>query len=360
MEPLISITFLTYNSSPEKVYLSLLSIVKQEYPRKELIISDDASSNTVFYPIVEKFIEKYASHFERIVFLKNLNNAGIVKNQKRAHDNCRGELITGLSPGDLFYCEKTLSELVSFYERNDKPLFFLGLQRSYYFDEKKSCVVDVDVMNPSPREIGLLEDPMKSFKRLLNKNFLSGASGFVYTKTFLSDKRFLLPETIQHLEDYTRVLLLTLVGFRIPVLQKYVRWYEYGDGISTTPQARRNQFILERDFWKLLKHIQNKFGDLLTREKEINYYVNRAVKVKSKQMVINHKLRKVRTVKFKRILKLFIIPERIGPYLQNKFITEKKKREIRKVREELRILQGEGFRSLIEKTLSEKHVDKSF
>ena len=222
-----SVYVLTYNSDPKKLKITLDSILAQDYNEFEILISDDGSFKRDHFSI----IKQYAKRFSCIQVLENSVNLGTVKNQQKALEEANGDLLIGLSPGDALYSKNTLRSLVSFYEK-EKPLFFVGYLRAYLKDFN-GVVRDVNFMAPSPDHLNIMKNSHLAFKRLLYGNLISGAA-LVRTKKSLNEKLLQIPEGIKYLEDHPFFLLAAYNGYQIPVYDKYLIWYEYGSGVSTS------------------------------------------------------------------------------------------------------------------------------
>lgn len=350
---LISIPFLTYNSEPKKTMISLMSIAMQEYPYKELIISDDGSQNIKCSSIIETFIKEHKEKFTRILFLKNPANQGTIKNLNRARNHVEGEITIGLSPGDLFYDRSTLGRLLEFYEANKRPPFFCGLQRSYSYDYAIKKSKDIDYMNPNIKEIRYLKNPEFVFLRLLKGNFLSGASGFVYSREFLSDPKYRIPPEISLLEDYIIVLLLSLHGYKIPILKEFVMWYEYGSGVSTSKSSKEFRNVLQMDLYRFLIYLQTNIESILDKSKivkkcEMRKAIEKKIKRENRKIALHNKLRTTANPLFRKCIGAVLCPDVAAEVVINRLISSYRKRLARMSREELIRKQGDGFRTYIE------------
>lgn len=202
------------------------------------MISDDGSSKRDHFSVIDDYVKK----FKCVQVISHPANIGTIKNKQCAIEQANGELCVGLSPGDLLYASNTISSLVEFYEKND-PIFFVGYLRSYSLKDN-GIVQDVDFMAPSPNHISLLKAPESSFNRLLYANYISGASSVVTKKTLELDT-LRIPEGVKYLEDHPFFLMAAYHGYSIPVYEKFIRWYEYGSGISTSQNKIWSQRLSE-------------------------------------------------------------------------------------------------------------------
>ena len=97
--PLVSIVVLCYNSS-ETVVETLDSLLVQEYPAIEIIISDDGSSDNTA-AVVELWKEKHQEFFHRVVFLPSAGNQGICANVSKGYAEAAGEWIKPIAGDDF-------------------------------------------------------------------------------------------------------------------------------------------------------------------------------------------------------------------------------------------------------------------
>lgn len=99
--PLVSVALATYNGQ-KYIEKQLLSLISQDYPNLEIVVSDDCSTDGTW-----GILEDYARKYSRIRLLPRDFNRGYVKNFIRAFKECRGELISPSDQDDIWYPEKT-------------------------------------------------------------------------------------------------------------------------------------------------------------------------------------------------------------------------------------------------------------
>lgn len=92
-KPLISIAVATYNGE-KYIKDQIDSLLALDYPNKEIIVSDDNSTDTT-YEILKEYGEK-------IVLLKNTDVCGLNNNFKNALKNCHGEYIALCDQDDIW------------------------------------------------------------------------------------------------------------------------------------------------------------------------------------------------------------------------------------------------------------------
>lgn len=123
-QPLVSIALATYNGE-KYIEQQLQSLLAQDYPNLEIIISDDCSNDGTW-----DILQFYASIDSRIKLLPRTQNVGYVNNFIRVFKECRGELISPCDQDDIWYSNKT-SRLVE--EIGDSTLIYCN---NRYIDEK--------------------------------------------------------------------------------------------------------------------------------------------------------------------------------------------------------------------------------
>ncbi|WP_231491031.1 glycosyltransferase family 2 protein [Pedobacter sp. Leaf170] len=95
-QPLVSIALCTYNG--EKFLAKQLdSILNQDYPNVEIIISDDLSNDGT-----AAILEDYAAKNRNIKFWINDSNLGFNQNFKKAINNCVGDFIAIADQDDIW------------------------------------------------------------------------------------------------------------------------------------------------------------------------------------------------------------------------------------------------------------------
>lgn len=97
--PLVSITMAAYNHE-RYVQQAIKSVIDQDYPRIELLVIDDGSSDSTWEKIeaMRPICEK---RFERVV-LKTHKNCGCVKTWRELHELAQGEYVGGLASDDCY------------------------------------------------------------------------------------------------------------------------------------------------------------------------------------------------------------------------------------------------------------------
>lgn len=114
--PLVSVGVPVYNG--EKFLAEALrSVLAQDYPNLELIVCDNASADRT-----EEICRNVASGDNRVRYLRNRTNIGLLANFRRTLDEARGKYFTWLAHDDVMSDPACLSKLVGYLENNPETV----------------------------------------------------------------------------------------------------------------------------------------------------------------------------------------------------------------------------------------------
>jgi glycosyltransferase EpsE len=123
-DPVVSVIMATYNCA-DTVEAALDSIAEQSYPRWEIVLCDDASTDDT-YAILKQFAE---AHPGRVILLRNEQNRKLPFSLNRCLEHASGELIARMD-GDDISRPSRLERQVAFLEENpDVALVGTSMQR---------------------------------------------------------------------------------------------------------------------------------------------------------------------------------------------------------------------------------------
>lgn len=108
--PLVSVGVPVFNGD-RFVAEAVRSVLAQDYPNLELIISDNASEDGT-----ERICRNIASEDDRVRYLRNRTNIGLLANFRRTLDEARGKYFTWLAHDDVMSDPAYLSRLVGYLE----------------------------------------------------------------------------------------------------------------------------------------------------------------------------------------------------------------------------------------------------
>ena len=223
----ISVILLSYKNIPG-IYDTIDSIVMQDYPDVELIVSDDGTpefekeSDT----IIKYIEERNRGNITSIIINALKENKGTVKNINSAIRLSSGFYIKLISSEDCFAHERALSDYVDFMEENKLGICF-GKMRGVtidgtFKDELLACESDYDLLKSYSLK--------QQRNRLFARNYLPAPAAFMRRKLF--DKYGLFDEDIRLIEDFPYWIMLSNRGVKFGFLDEVTVYYRLS-GVSS-------------------------------------------------------------------------------------------------------------------------------
>ena len=106
--PLVSVIMSVFNEKEENLYLSIKSILNQNYKNIEIIIIDDGSANVVELPYKIK---------DKVKLIRNSKNQGLAYSLNLGIEISKGKYILRIDSDDFALKERTTIQ-VNFLENN--------------------------------------------------------------------------------------------------------------------------------------------------------------------------------------------------------------------------------------------------
>ena len=305
-----SLIILTYNSDYEKIILTIKSILKQDLPEYEIIISDDGSQIDYFEELRGFFTKK---NFNNYKLIKNEHNLGTVNNLLKAIKQSKGKYVKGLAPADLLYNNDSLSKMYNYLTINNSKFAF-GRMKSYYIDKKSILHMHEFVAPKNLKEYKKnSKNRIKILRNLLlYKDWISGITLFFERDYVIEYLTCLSSESkVKYCEDLIPVLILLNNG-DIDFYNQCIVWYEYGYGISTDNNKESSK-LLRKDHENFLMYLQQKYGK--------NKIVRKAIKENRKNNFSRNSIyTKISNIWIRRLLiainKPYLIFFKLETYLQ--------------------------------------------
>jgi len=173
--PIVSVVMPAYNAR-RFIGEAVQSVLDQTYGAWQLIVVDDASTDNT-----AEIVESYRRDDERILYVRNPGNMGVVHSRNRALDLASGKYVAFLDADDVWKPAK-LATQVSFMEETGTSVSYGSYLR-----------IDGD-----GRPVGTVLAPDGlSYDDMLKSNFIGNLTG-IFRRADLGDLRF---EDIRH-EDY--------------------------------------------------------------------------------------------------------------------------------------------------------------
>lgn len=233
----ITVLLAQYNPNYKKIEATLHSILIQKKVNFEIIICDDGSTNNCFERI-ELYFKKWNFQNYKLVCLKQ--NAGTVKNLIHGAKEATGEYIKLISPGDYLYDENTLHEICNFMNKQKAKIAFGNVVK--FENAGQSIIRHTQRM---PRNIKIYHKKHYAYSKILKNmllywDWIVGAS-LIYERTQFLQLINEIDGKVKFVED-----LITFIAIadkqKIFHFDRYVVWYEYGTGVSTS----QNNFWAEQ------------------------------------------------------------------------------------------------------------------
>ena len=172
MSELVSVVTLTYKKF-ELLYNAIDSVLSQDYPAIEYIISDDGSPD---FPEEEirAYIEKNKrDNLKNLQILAHKINQGTVKNVNDAHRHASGEIIIPVSADDSLMNDTVISRIVGVYRTRNCETLAVG--RALY-NEHGEFIRNI----PSRKEariLSKLKNNKEQYQRFITGRFFEAYSG---------------------------------------------------------------------------------------------------------------------------------------------------------------------------------------
>lgn len=255
---LVSACVITYNSS-RTVVETLDSIYAQTYPRLELIISDDCSTDDTV-EVCRKWLETHKDRFEDTSIIQMEKNGGIAANLNFVIRATKGEWLKSIAGDDLLL-PNCISDNMEFVSRNENDGVIFSNVREFYVDaEGKRVLTD----NYQPAESAKKYYAMaaeEQYNRILSLCFTPSNSVFWKRSVAVTHP---FPEQYPYNEDDPHWLHLTKEGIKLSYFDKTTVLYRIGDSIS---KGRDNSFIGEKYHYSRLAYLYaDRYFELLKRD----------------------------------------------------------------------------------------------
>lgn len=234
---------------------TLKSLFIQDYPRIELILTDDGSPEyETEIPGIQAFIEENRGpNILRVRYNHLEENRGTIQNCNMAYRMAEGEYLKDLSPEDVLCRPDALSRYVAFLQETGGLCCFARQQgidgEGRIIQHLASSAEDYDVLaRMTPQELR---------NRLFARNCLPAPAFFAKTELFR--KYGYYPEEIRLIEDYPYWLHLCAEGVKIGFLDETLVSYRLNNsGMGSYSPAfledvkeiyRRYIFPFDRRYW---------------------------------------------------------------------------------------------------------------
>lgn len=230
----ITVLLATYNQK-EYIYQAIDSVLMQNYPKIQLIVSDDGSSYFSSREVEEYICKKNRGNLCDVIVNKNTVNLGTVKNLNEARQYIKGKYVVLLSGDDLFYDEQVLEKYVQGFE--NEPETEVLVSQVVHYDEAMEAPLFFCL---NQEQIALLKS---GDNRLIYAKVCTGcfipAIGTAYRKE-LMDKIGAFDERYFLVEDWPYYLKMLREGARINYID-FISAKHRDGGVSHVKRNRKEE-----------------------------------------------------------------------------------------------------------------------
>ena len=243
---LVSVILSTYNEPCEMISQSIDSIINQTYNNLEIILINDNPSRKD----LDDLLKKYEKKDNRIKYIKNIENKGLVFSLNEGIKHASGNLIARMDADDI-------SEI----DRIEKQIIFLN---EHDYDIVGSCIMKIDEDN---NEIGQLVLP--SFHKDIVRFIQYGSC--VLHPTWLVKKNVYMKlegyRNIAACEDYDFLLRAIFCGYKLGNIPDIGLKYR----IRSTGVSQKSNIKQKLTMYYLAKKFKNKKDTSIS---DLNEYLN--------------------------------------------------------------------------------------
>lgn len=216
-KPLVSLIILSYKNY-HYIYEALDSVLCQDYPNIEIVISNDGSDD-FDKNAVEKYLKiNRKNNIKNIIINNNPKNIGTVKNINKAINLSKGEYIIMFAADDTMHDRKVISQLLNAFNNLPKKELVVISQVGMY-DLKLKKLIQPFLSNEDINRVKTLT-PKKLFAEMATRCIVPGC-GICYKRKIFKKYGF-FDEKYVLVEDFSYALKLSRLGVR----------YNYIDTIS--------------------------------------------------------------------------------------------------------------------------------
>lgn len=232
--PLVSVIVLCYNNYK---YLkeTLWSVIGQDYPRLQIIISDDASDYFPVDELIEFMNAARTPRTESVIINVNEKNLGTVKHLEYIQEKCKGEYVVAIAGDDVFYDKKVITQFVNEMERLGEDAEVITAQTEMWDINLQSKLEDF----VSPEDIELIKNssPKELYEELVFRCFIPALS---FCRRSFFKKIGNLSSSYKIIEDWSTHLRASRLGIKIHWLDIVSMKHREG-GVSHGNKANSNK-----------------------------------------------------------------------------------------------------------------------
>lgn len=236
--PLVTCIVTCYIKVPY-LYEAIESVLSQEYPNLELIVTDDGTPEFNAEDISDFINRNKKKNIRNTRVIHHNENVGTVRNIRGAIDISNGKYCVNLDGDDVFHHDTVITEMVDTMEKKGLDL----LEGS-----KIRCDSELNAIEklPTPKEMKMISKLNTAKKQLhafavFQFYNIGGGSGIAY----LREKAFnigLFDESYRNWQDGPSLVSYVRHGKRIPFFPEIIAIKYRGGGVSNAPKKNADSF----------------------------------------------------------------------------------------------------------------------
>lgn len=196
--PLISALVIAYNNS-DFIFDTLRSVLTQDYPNIELIVSDDHSTKGFPTDEIIDYINKHrGENIQRVLINENEENMGTVKHVEKLRGMTRGEYELLIAADDVWNDSRVFSDFMAVVSNHEKEEVEWVVSQLEMCDER----MNFDQLFVSENTIDLLKrGDMEGLRERIASAAILPSVGCMYKKSFFNKIGSLSEYSL--IEDYS-------------------------------------------------------------------------------------------------------------------------------------------------------------
>lgn len=250
--PTVSIMMPAYNAE-NFISQALDSILLQDYPRFQIVVCDDASTDGTA-DIIRTYQKKYP---DKIVAIFNQQNLGVTANCNKALEHCTGEYVSLFAGDDLMLPGK-LSRQIELMESDPECVLCYHPVEIFDSDSGKTFFVT----NQHRRE------DVYSTEDLLLKGGIPGGCSIMVRRNAIPEKGY--DERLKTVSDWLFFLEISLKGRLRKVDEVLGRYRKHVDGASRLTYSLLSESLYALDLFEQKSSVSSKLS-LLIRQAKARY-----------------------------------------------------------------------------------------
>ena len=270
--PLITAIVIHYNNG-NYIYETLASILQQDYPNIELLISDDCSPDGFDADGIIRYInQNRKENIKRVVIHENQQNLGTVRHLECIREKAQGDFELLIAADDVWYDEHVFSAFAQRFEE-------LGPEAEWLTSQIEMCDITLQKVEKQfvpEHVIRLIKEG--NYPELLNQELIEcylPGSGCAYRKSFFQ-KIHSLSEDYCLIEDYTTHLRALRMG--IPIYFVDIISVKHRHGGISHGNTRNGDALFAKyhydfltAFRKEIEPYQSEFSEVAYRKAQLRY-----------------------------------------------------------------------------------------